>query len=72
MDHEVRTGGFALTTAYAVFLSCRFHIIITLFIYMMGNIKHILRTDAHADLAALAEFFINIYRQGIILAFCFT
>ena len=38
---------------------------------MMGDLKHVLRTDAHADFTAFAKLLINIYRHGKFLTFHF-
>ena len=52
MNYKIRTGGLALTAFYAVLFSGSLHIVVALFVYVMSDLKHIFRADAHADLAA--------------------
>ena len=72
MNYKIRTGGLALTAFYAVLFSGSLHIVVALFVYVMSDLKHIFRADAHADLAALAKLFINIYRHGSFLSFFYA
>ena len=70
MNHKIRAGGFTLAALHAVLFSGRLHVIISFLIHMIGDLKHIFRTDAHADLTALAELLVNIYCHDPFLSFC--
>ena len=70
MNHKIRAGGFTLAALHAVLFSGRLHVIISLLIYMVGDLKYVFGADAYADLTALAELLVNIYCHDPFLSFC--
>ena len=61
MNNKIRTGYLTLMTGNTICFPHSLHVVISFLIHLMCDRIHIFRTGIDADLAAFAQFLIDIY-----------